>query len=559
MAEINLRLPLNTSWTPAISKNEDNYKGTCKGPGDVNISVEFCNVRKTENEFIVTSGPVTLDGTSKIVLAFPQGSSKQNETKYRTIEMVDYTFSGVFTEVLTPTLTLTVASGNITIQYPDKEDKARWNQTIDVTKEAIMGQLNEQFKMSTLQSLQSLVIVFLKDALILLIFWVLLLTLGAWFSVDAKLLYPYDLNGFPFVSISSGTDHNLSVTDETSGSYCSSMGEEQKKQIEITIKGIDNEYQKDPTLKQKVALLNPVMASLSAASIPRYILTFHQYCSTTSSTDNAASVFLYWLSYLILHQYVYVNFLLFQIHQLFHQAADIVPEKGFAVTIFVVLFAAFLMGVVYATYPLNLEVQKQTKEYFTDFPTSIRESFVSIFTHLISLGLFFLTPLFTLLFITAFIGNAYALVSIMFNSNSVECMFLSFITIMTSLQFIFDIIALALEGNFKFNKVFHMIKGMFNTTTVGFKEILVFLGSFFGILIPFTTALQFSLSFIGSWFVSAASFLPLMNKTLSTFSLSLVLALLYMLVYDTEKILGPYFSFMTVIIIFLYFGLSYMS
>jgi hypothetical protein len=559
MAEINLRLPLNTSWTPAISKNEDNYKGTCKGPGDVNISVEYCNVKKTENEFIVTSGPVSLDGTSKIVLTFPQGSSKQNETKYRTIEMVDYTFSGVFTEVLTPTLSLTVASGNITIQYPDKEDKARWNQTIDVTKEAIMGQLNEQFKMSTLQSLQSLVIVFLKDALILLIFWVLLLTLGAWFSVDAKLLYPYDLNGFPFVSISSGTDHNLSVTDETSGSYCSSMSEEQKKQIEITIKGIDNEYQKDPTLKQKVALLNPVMSSLSAASIPRYILTFHQYCSTTSSTDNAASVFLYWLSYLILHQYVYINFLLFQIHQLFHQAAEIVPEKGFAVSIFVVLFAAFLMGAVYATYPLNLEVQKQTKEYFTDFPTSIRESVVSILTHIISLGLFLVTPLFTLLFLTAFIGNAYALVSIMFNSNSVECMFLSFITIMTSLQFMFDIIALALEGNFKFNKVFHMIKGMFNTTTVGFKEILVFLGSFFGILIPFTTALQFSLSFIGSWFVSAASFLPLMNKTLSTFSLSLVLALLYMLVYDTEKILGPYFSFMTVIIIVLFFGLSYMS
>ena len=559
MAEINLRLPLNTSWTPAISKNEANYKGTCKGPGDVNISVEYCDVKRTENEFIVTSGPVTIDGTSKIVLIFPQGSSKQNETKYRTIEMVDYTFSGVFTEVLTPTLTLTVSSGNITIQYPDKEDNERWNKTIDVTKDAIMGQLNEQFKMSTLQSLQSLVIVFLKDALILLIFWVLLLTLGAWFSVEAKLLYPYDLNGFPFVSISTGTDHNLSVTDETSGSYCSSMSEEQKKQIEITIKGIDNQYQKDPTLKQKVALLNPVMASLSAASIPRYILTFHQYCSTTSSTDNAASVFLYWLSYLILNQYVYVNFLLFQIHQLFHQAADIVPEKGFAVTIFVVLFAAFLMGAVYATYPLNLEVQKQTKEYFTDFPTSIRESVVSILTHIVSLGLFFITPLFTLLFITAFIGNAYALVSIMFNSNSVECMFLSFITIMTSLQFMFDIIALGLEGNFKFNKVFHMIKGMFNTTTVGFKEILVFLGSFFGILIPFTTALQFSLSFIGSWFVSAASFLPLMHKTLSTFSLSLVLALLYMLVYDTEKILGPYFSFMTVIIIILYFGLSYMS
>jgi len=559
MAEINLRLPLNTSWTPAISKNEDNYKGTCKGPGDVNISVEYCDVKRTENEFIVTSGPVSLDGTSKIVLAFPQGSSKQNETKYRTIEMVDYTFSGVFTEVLTPTLTLTVASGNITIQYPDKEDNARWNQTIDVTKDAIMGQLNEQFKMSTLQSLQSLVIVFLKDALILLIFWVLLLTLGAWFSVDAKLLYPYDLNGFPFVSISTGTDHNLSVTDETSGSYCSSMSEEQKKQIEITIKGIDNEYQKDPTLKQKVALLNPVMASLSASSIPRYILTFHQYCSTTSSTDNAASVFLYWLSYLILHQYVYINFSLFQIHQLFHQAADIVPEKGFAVTIFVVLFAAFLMGAVYATYPLNLEVQKQTKEYFTDFPTSIRESLVSVLTHVISLGLFLVAPLFTLLFLTAFIGNAYALVSIMFNSNSVECMFLSFITIMTSLQFMFDMIALALEGNFKFNKVFHMIKGMFNTTTVGFKEILVFMGSFFGILIPFATALQFTLSFIGSWFVSAGSFLPLMNKTLSTFSFSLVLALLYMLVYDTEKILGPYFSFMTVIIIVLFFGLSYMS
>jgi hypothetical protein len=50
-----------------------------------------------------------------------------------------------------------------------------------------------------------------------------------------------------------------------------------------------------------------------------------------------------------------------------------------------------------------------------------------------------------------------------------------------------------------------------------------------------------------------------MKKTLATFSMSLVLVLLYMLLYDTEKILGPYFSFMTAMIIVLFFGLSYVS
>jgi hypothetical protein len=557
MTEINLRLPLDTEWSVPITKDVQLYTGTCKGPGDVGIVVQNCSVQKTENEYIVTSGTGTINGSTNVTLTLPQGSSKQNETKYRTIDRIDYTFSGVFSQSSSTPIILLVTSGTITIQFPDKEDKTKWKQTIDVTKTAIMGQLNEQFKMSTLQSLQSLVIVFLKDALILLIFWVLLLTLGSWFSVDAKLVYPYDLNAFPFVSMAVGTDHNLSVSDEMSGSYCSTMSEEQKKMIETTLRDIEREYEKDPFLKKKVEILNPVMANLSATSIPRYVLNFHQYCSTTSNTDNAASVFLYWLSYLVLYQYVYTNYLLFQIHQLFHQASAIVPEKGMGVYVFVLVFATFLLASTYAMHPINLEVQKQTQEYFTEFPTSFKESLVSVATHLISLGVFIFIPLMMILFITAFIGNVYALVSIMFKSNSVECMFLSFTAIMTSIQFIFNMIAMALENNLKFNKLFHMIKGMFDTSSIGVKEIALFIGSFFGILIPFITSIQMSLSFVGTWFVSAASFLPMMQKTLATFSMSLILALLYMLVYDTEKILGPYFSFMTGMIILMFFGLSY--
>jgi len=301
------------------------------------------------------------------------------------------------------------------------------------------------------------------------------------------------------------------------------------------------------------------MANLSATSIPRYILNFHQYCSTTSNTDNAASVFLYWLSFLILHQYVYTNFLLFQIHQLFHQASAIIPERGMGVYVAVLLFAAVLISATYAVQPINVEVQKQTQEYFTEFPTSFKESLVSALTHMVSLGIFILTPLLLILFLTAFIGNAYALVTIMFKSNSVECMILSFIAIMTSIQFIFNMIAMALENNLRFNKLFHMIKGMFDTSSIGVKEVALFIGALFGILIPLMTSLQLGLSFVGTWFVSAASFLPLMQKSLATFSMSLVLVLLYMLIYDTEKILGPYFSFMTGIIILLFFGLSYTS
>jgi hypothetical protein len=559
MTEINLRLPLDTEWSEPITKDVQLYTGSCKGPGDTRIVVQNCSVQKTENEYIVTSGTGTINGSTNVTITLPQGSSKQNETKYRTIDRIDYTFSGVFSQSSTNPIILLVTSGTVTIQYPDKEDKTKWKQTIDVTKTAIMGQLNEQFKMSTLQSLQSLVMVFLKDFLILLIFWVLLLTLGAWFSVDAKLVYPYDLNAFPFVSMAVGTDHNLSATDEMSGSYCSSMSEEQKKMIETTLRDIERDYEKDPILKKKVEILNPVMANLSATSIPRYILNFHQYCSTTSNTDNAASVFLYWLSYLVLHQYVYTNYLLFQIHNLFHQASSIVPEKGMAVYVFVIVFAIFLLATTYAVAPFNILVQNQTKEYFSEFPSSFKESIVSVLTHIISLGVFIFIPLMILLFITAFIGNIYALISIMFNSNSVECMFLSFTAIMTSIQFIFNIIAMTLEDNLKFNKLFHMIKGMFDTSSIGVKEVVLFIGSFFGILIPFITSTQLSLSFIGSWFVSAASFLPMMKSTLATFSMSLILVLLYMLIYDTEKILGPYFSFMTTMIILIFFGISYVS
>ncbi len=559
MTEINLRLPLGTEWSEPITKDVELYTGTCKGPGDVDMFIQNCSIQKTENEYIVTSGSGTINGSTSITLTFPQGSSKQNETKYRTVDRLDYSFSGVFTQSSTNPITLLVTSGTITIQYPDKEDNAKWKETIDVTKTAIMGQLNEQFKMSTLQSLQSLVIVFLKDALILLIFWALLLTLGAWFSVDAKLVYPYDLNAFPFVSMAVGTDHNLSVTDEMSGSYCSTMSEEQKKMIDTALRDIEREYEQDPILKKKVEILNPVMANLSATSIPRYILNFHQYCSTTSNTDNAASVFLYWLSFLILYQYVYTNFLLFQIHQLFHQASAIIPERGMGVYVAILLFAAVLISATYAVQPINVEVQKQTQEYFTEFPTSFKESLVSAATHMVSLGVFILTPLLLILFLTAFIGNAYALVTIMFKSNSVECMILSFIAIMTSIQFIFNMIAMALENNLRFNKLFHMIKGMFDTSSIGVKEIALFIGALFGVLIPLMTSLQLGLSFVGTWFVSAASFLPLMQKSLATFSMSLVLVLLYMLIYDTEKILGPYFSFMTGIIILLFFGLSYTS
>jgi len=89
--------------------------------------------------------------------------------------------------------------------------------------------------------------------------------------------------------------------------------------------------------------------------------------------------------------------------------------------------------------------------------------------------------------------------------------------------------------------------------------VVVFIGAFFGILIPFMTSVQTSIMIIVTWLVSAPTFISLMKQSLSTYSMSLVLVLLYMLVYDTEKILGPYFSFMTSMIIVLFAGLSYMS
>jgi len=413
----------------------------------------------------------------------------------------------------------------------------------------------------TLDNLSKLCYFFFKDFFTLVVVSFFIITLIIILKVDASLMYPYDMNKYPYVTPKFKQKIN-EVTSETS--FCNDV---------LTSAEVPAPPKAEfaPVLN----IFNPAMVKPHENNIEWNSESFQNTCKhATNSSSGAFTILKYWMLYLSLNNYVNSRFTLNKLHSIF----SIISNDSLMIIVFtILLFSLFYfipnisIGVIqpYFHYSTGQEVNFNV-ETFKDFSgdRGIQNLILAIIFNILSLFIVVFIPLFMILATTGIISNIKSLISILLTSSSVECMFLSFFAIISSINYIlkllpenYDVTKIVFEKNINNlgKQVIEFILNMFklvkmpelsvNNIFFFFINIFTFLGSIFGILLPFFMALVYSLSTAAS-VIWGMVVLPIRNiKIIKALAPVLVLFLLIILLKDVRYILGTFMLVLTLFII----------
>jgi hypothetical protein len=413
----------------------------------------------------------------------------------------------------------------------------------------------------TLENLSKLFYFFFEDFFTLVVLSFFIITVTIIVKVDASLIYPFDTTKFPYVT----KDYKRNVSDVTKGtSFCDNIIDV----VNIPGKANDEDI---PVLN----IFNPNMVKPDENKISWYSASFQNSCKNATNTSSGAFAILkYWMLYLSLNNFVNLQFTL----NTLHGGLKFISNDTFMMFIFtVLLFALYYLipniniGLIqpYLHYSSGQEV-KFNADTFSDFSgkRGITNLALMIIFNILALFMVIFIPLFMILATTGIISNILSLIRILMSTSSVECMFLSFFAIISSINYVlnllpenYDVTKIVFETNINnlSKQVIDFILNMFrlvrmpelsvNNIFFFFINILNFLGSIFGILLPFFMALCYSLLTSAS-IIRAMIALPLKNiKIVKSLAPILIIFLLAILLKNVQMILGYFMFFITIFII----------
>ena len=576
---VNIKVPDYYYWEgqiPTMPDTDTKVAYKLIGPDSTTIQLTTGFSIKNNN----SSFEIRANATRKITITFSPGVGYSNTTGTNGTNVVAKTSNGTvykFTGVATgKSEQFDVNSGTITItESTEQVAQNRLKGGLKMTEDAANTYVQNTAAQSefldsstifssskTLNNLSKLFFFFFKDFFTLVLLAFFLITIIIILKVDASLMYPFDTTKFPYVT----QKFNQNVREVTSGtSFCDDTVDG------VTIPGEVEDKNDIPVLN----IFNPTIIKPDVNNINWNSVSFQNTCKHATNTSSGAFTILkYWMLYLSLNNYVNSRFTLNKLHG----ALNFISNDSFMMIMFtILLFVLFYfipninIGLIqpYLHYSSGQEV-KFNADTFSDF-TGERG-----FTHLILMIIFNIMSLFVVLFIplfmilgtTGIISNIMSLISILMTSSSVECMFLSFFSIISSINYVLkllpedlDVTKIVFEKNINNlgKQVIDFILNMFrlvrmpelsvNNIFFFFINIFTFLGSIFGILLPFFMALVYSLSTAAS-IMWAMVILPLKNiKIIKSLAPILVIFLLVILLKDVQMILGNFMLIITIFII----------
>ena len=377
-------------------------------------------------------------------------------------------------------------------------------------------------------------------------------------KADPNSLYPTDLKQFPFISKEYLQDMTVIKKE---GGFCSDV---------IGFKDrIDIKKEDEPV----VSIFNNTMNGDKAYNISS---EFQENCKDTTNTSGAFAVLIYWILYLRLHNFVWIQKALNIIHG---------SLKFFSTLPVYVPFTLFLVTFFFLVQNINNGVLQPYFKYngggYNDFDsnsfldTNSKRGFVNIIImnllSILSIIVLIAVPLFLILSASTIFANVSALINLIIASSSVECMFLSFFAIICSINFLLNLLPENLDpSKIKTGRdmssitkqIIDFILNMFslikmpnlNTNSIFFFfiNILSFLGSIFGVFLPFFMALVASL-YITFKIVHSAFILPFItkdiNKILTPAMHVVILILLFLLLVHVYDVFDAYLLYIAVFII----------
>jgi len=576
---VNIKVPNYYYWegqTPTLPDTDTKVMYKLIGPDSTSIQLSTGFSIKDNN----STFEIRANSTRKITVTFSSGVAYSNISGTNATNVVaktrngtEYRFTGSATGKPDQ---YDVNSGTITIkESPDQlaqnNIKGGLKMTEDAAKTYVQNTKaqgdfleNTTFFSSskTLENLSKLFYFFFKDFFTLVLLSFFLITVIIIVKVDASLMYPFDTTKFPYVT--KKYKQNVEVVTEGT-SFCDKTVE---RDVSLTEKVKDDDI---PVLK----IFNRKMISPDEDNINWNSASFQNSCKHATNTSSGAfSILKYWMLYLSLNNYVNSRFTL----NALHGGLNFISNDTFMMFIFTdLLFALYYfipninIGLIqpYFHYSSGQQV-KFNADTFSDFTGERGFTNLALMTifNIFALFIVIFIPLFMILGTTGIISNIMSLIRILMTTSSVECMFLSFFSIISSINYVlkllpenYDVTKIVFETNINnlAKQVIDFILNMFrlvrmpelsvNNIFFFFINIFTFLGSIFGILLPFFMALVYSLSTAASimWAMIA---LPIRNiKIVKSLAPILVIFLLAILLKDVQMILGFYMFFITIFII----------
>jgi hypothetical protein len=566
---VNIEVPKYYYWqgdTPDLPEDDTTVTYTLVGPDSTSIKIS--SGFKIEN----SSKGYKLTGTrssSKLTITFaPSSTNTENGTTIvLTNNSTQYRFKGNPAGINK----YEVNRGTVTIK--ESEQQKLLNATkegvkaIDSAKNTYVKNTTAQAEFlktdaiytssSTMDKITRLFYLFFNDFVVIFVISVFVITILLILKADPDFLYPNDLKKFPFVSAE--YKHDITMI-KNEGGFC----------------GGTVEFQDPPAQKEEdkpiVEIFNDIMNGRKAY---KFSSEFQEKCKDTTNTSGAFAVLVYWMLYLRLHNFVWIQKTLNILHSSLKMLSEIPVYVPF--TLLLVTFYFLVENV-------NKGVLKPYFKYdnggYKDFDpnsfldTNGKRGFMNIIImnliSILSMVVLIVIPLFLILSVATIYANVSALLAMIISSSSVECMFLSFFAIITSINFVLKLlpedldptkIKLGTDMSTLTRQVIDFIFNMFrlirlpdlSTTNIFFffVNIFTFLGSIFGVFLPFFMALSASL-YIAFKIAFSAFILPFRTKNFTkiiTPALHVVMVvLLFLLLIHVKDVLGAYLLYIAIFI-----------
>jgi hypothetical protein len=541
------------------SNPSTNYQITFTGPTD--DSKRFTVIFPPNTKDVTNNDPAALSGgkyskifmsPSKIYYKFGQISS-YNDTIVDTSTVI--ATNGPIDIVTTSSENSKVESKNV--ESYDKELKAKITEAGEEVSNNLEKVIYENFNSKFL----NLIYTVIKDFLVIIIIWIIILSIGVWGTVDKDFVYPIDVTKYPYTYNDGESINNLtSFIPTDSGVFCGKLDTSSISKISTYLA---DKLQKDPELRDKLHFINPTMSEISQKNIYYTSKKMQSSCSKTGSYSDALSVFIYWFIYLIFTQVVYQSYILNGFHSLLNTivgtASSIFSSENYAASI---ALALLIYGIMSAVQP-TIDMMKKLILNKNNFDKTVIEKPENAFIYggisALSIVIFIAIPLFLILFLVGLVGHIQSILRIIFEANSVECAFLSVVALTASIASFFQVLHYIISRLSSGSGIISI-----NTIEEQFMKYLKFssiykvISNGAGVGIPLILAL--STAFIISFRILFTSVFLLKKKVelLKNLSPAIMILLFYYLFFNVNRILGPTQSYITIAVI-AFFGFYFLT
>lgn len=553
----------NSDRSPPTDGNSTTEKITIMGPDYTQINIPagaiYNNNAKSNYQMMFTSSE---EMDNPFIIEFPKNTihNSQESGKYSDVfitpSKIYYSFENTNSiQKNSANTVVKVVSGTINIATDDvtnvTTDVTGVNASFDTVNNAtgvniddLDGGYDKHIYDNFSSKILTLIYTLLKDFLVILAIWVIVITIGIWGQETANDIHPTDVSKFPYVEGKAG-DIDLSSIGTGKGFFC---------------KVSDEQLDTSPSMgggESPLKYINPIMVDKNKENIYYTAKLIQSSCSNTSNQSDAFSVFMYWINYVIFNQVLYQNFTLNTLHKILNgltsgvvsvfKSSQIMSSIALAILIYTISISTIPIIETIRGYSSNNSKNILNKLNVTGNIIEKPEDIIVYgLINLLSLLVIIGAPLFVLLFLVGLMVHIWSMYKIMVESLSVECAILSAIALMTTVVGLFKVIGSIVDRD--------SIWVVDSIGSISFSGLFKFISMSIGLYIPLAFALYGAFSIPGRILFSSFFLIKEKIEELSNLSYALMLLLFLFLLKDVNNILGHAHVFITIAVIG-FFGL----